>query len=891
MDEATAEKIARDDGEELAGALAGALRRLVGCLQGDPDLYSSLFLLKKPIDAGRINCPLRDLALLYDARILVFDAAASTIRSNVMMHLDPHAPILPELGHLTDVLIATDWPDVPPKLGGLFDGRDSVFPLHYESFALLKQLAAAVRGEREFASVLDVFCGCGVLGIYAAKLTGGSVLFSDKYTRSLAFARLNARLNGLRRDRITRSDCFDGVPPGEQFDLVLANPPFEAVPDADRERYFRHSHGGEDGQRFMNLFLADVLRYASEGTLVVAVNFLLSNVAGRQISYHGDQILLQHSGLSQARLTLTVLDQVPLKDFWVRYDALGIDKTHELRDRVIQLGEDFLFLCTLEIDLSHAGGGVRTGVELHIEDRPPPVAWWNPLYWPLPCGISTDRETVEHWITRWLEHESEMRADQSALHAESITSGEEGSRVKYWDFHAARVRSQLPGTPAFPKPLHRALASTVLDLRYVSLATVVVPQEVSLLLLPREGSQEASYIEVTSPIMPAEAHTSRSGAADDITIQEKGLEQIYGLIAQRMRDPRCMVFLYTIMDPVDQCGTDIENVLDLPDYGQVARGCLIWRGSQFVPPLFEPSQIRYSSIIRLEKHDIQRYLLLLQLPEQGLSLLESAKALFQRGWQELVYTQCYRFMRDRMTLLAVPMILAEQARLGVLLAMAHTFRHEYNNTSGIVQYRIGQAMEAIENSLDPSARGKELLREAVEDVTGRLNFMSAGILGLDGVFDPGLREPFDKLVGEIAREANRWSDFTLEVKQPIPGCLAPRALRLVLTELIRNSYDGNPKALKDNKSCRAAISAEARGRSLVITVENPVDGSPREAAGALTSLPTYSEQPFATHLDQGIPICKYLIQRLGGQLTFSGVEETGTLKSALTIGLEDHGNG
>src|SRR5262249_26116399 len=78
--------------------------------------------------------------------------------------------------------------------------------------------------------VLDVGCGCGTNGIFAAKLAGpeGFVAFVDSNVRATQLAELNARANGVTSFRVVASNKVDGLKEGS-FDVALANPPYFAA--------------------------------------------------------------------------------------------------------------------------------------------------------------------------------------------------------------------------------------------------------------------------------------------------------------------------------------------------------------------------------------------------------------------------------------------------------------------------------------------------------------------------------------------------------------------------------------------------------------------------------------------------------------------------------------
>ncbi len=73
--------------------------------------------------------------------------------------------------------------------------------------------------------VLDLGCGCGVIGIAAGKACDVSLVLSDVNERALGLARDNLRANGVCGETV-ESDGFaqiDGL-----FDWILCNPPIRA---------------------------------------------------------------------------------------------------------------------------------------------------------------------------------------------------------------------------------------------------------------------------------------------------------------------------------------------------------------------------------------------------------------------------------------------------------------------------------------------------------------------------------------------------------------------------------------------------------------------------------------------------------------------------------------
>jgi release factor glutamine methyltransferase len=78
------------------------------------------------------------------------------------------------------------------------------------------------------AAILDLGTGSGAIALALAKAwPGARVTAVDKSAEALGLARENAEACGLA-ERVTfvPSDWFSGLPAGEQFQLIVANPPY-----------------------------------------------------------------------------------------------------------------------------------------------------------------------------------------------------------------------------------------------------------------------------------------------------------------------------------------------------------------------------------------------------------------------------------------------------------------------------------------------------------------------------------------------------------------------------------------------------------------------------------------------------------------------------------------
>ncbi|MCD6510259.1 MAG: class I SAM-dependent methyltransferase [Thermoprotei archaeon] len=77
--------------------------------------------------------------------------------------------------------------------------------------------------------VLDLGCGYGVIGIVAAKLApNGFVILTDINKRAVWLARLNVKVNDVRRNTDVRLGNLYEPVRGEVFDTIITNPPQSA---------------------------------------------------------------------------------------------------------------------------------------------------------------------------------------------------------------------------------------------------------------------------------------------------------------------------------------------------------------------------------------------------------------------------------------------------------------------------------------------------------------------------------------------------------------------------------------------------------------------------------------------------------------------------------------
>jgi len=165
-----------------------------------------LFLFGAPVDLDRLAVALAPLPVTTLAEIGLLELAGTT--ASATARLAPHG----------DYYIASD--------GGA--GADTAFdfvPGIQSPSVTLAKLAVRRRVQR----ALDLGTGCGIQALLAVK-HAEHVVATDVNPRALAFGAFNARLNGIRGIEFRLGREFEPVE-GEQFDLIVANPPYVISPD------------------------------------------------------------------------------------------------------------------------------------------------------------------------------------------------------------------------------------------------------------------------------------------------------------------------------------------------------------------------------------------------------------------------------------------------------------------------------------------------------------------------------------------------------------------------------------------------------------------------------------------------------------------------------------
>ena len=110
---------------------------------------------------------------------------------------------------------------------------------------------------------LDLGTGCGIQALLVSR-HAGEVTATDISARALAFAALNARLNGVSNIRFRQGSMFEPVA-GEAFDLIVSNPPFVITPRVDGVTAYEYRDGGLIGDELVEQFVREAPAHLTPG--------------------------------------------------------------------------------------------------------------------------------------------------------------------------------------------------------------------------------------------------------------------------------------------------------------------------------------------------------------------------------------------------------------------------------------------------------------------------------------------------------------------------------------------------------------------------------------------------------------------------------------------------
>lgn len=268
--------------------------------QGDLSVLARLFVLWDEVSTAEVARALPTVGVDGLVRLGLVEEREEKVRG--LVQLQPHEAVTSQAEF--NWWIASD---LGEGLTGTAPRRDHVLGIGGATRALL-QLTPRDRVD----SVLDLGTGCGVLAMYATT-HANRVVATDLSGRALDFARFNFALNEL--DIETREGSLYDPVEGEQFDLIMSNPPFVITPDSLRGAgLVEYRDGGRKGDDLMK----EVVTRAADHLKPDGRALLLGNweISGQWDSH--PRAWLEAAGLNGWVVQREQLDPAQYVEMWMR---------------------------------------------------------------------------------------------------------------------------------------------------------------------------------------------------------------------------------------------------------------------------------------------------------------------------------------------------------------------------------------------------------------------------------------------------------------------------------------------------------------------------------------------------------------------------------------------
>ena len=221
-------------------------------------LLLQLFLVGRAVPRAEIADALVK-ELLATGLLVPHAANASLVLAPVQVY-----PV--DLDDGTTLLVATDWPIESVHLAS----ASRVMPIGVDSLTLALGMPAGLCSNKR---VLDVCCGSGIQALAAAAAGASHVTASDISPRAVRFTQFNAALNAQPSVIALCGDGLDAVR-GQRFDVILANPPFVAVPPGVSDDAAWYVTGGADGANLVRRLMQDADGALARGGCLLVVTQL-----------------------------------------------------------------------------------------------------------------------------------------------------------------------------------------------------------------------------------------------------------------------------------------------------------------------------------------------------------------------------------------------------------------------------------------------------------------------------------------------------------------------------------------------------------------------------------------------------------------------------------------
>lgn len=143
-------------------------------------------------------------------------------------------------------------------LRGVFKVDDSILGDYFAK--ILSKRPYLIRDKK----VLDLGCGCGILGIVCAINGAKQVCFSDINPNAIRNCKINSTLLNLDNVTYNIGNLFDGIPLNDGFDLIIFNSP---VIKGNPKNYLERAFIRED--KLISDFYKNYSKHLNRGGIVL----------------------------------------------------------------------------------------------------------------------------------------------------------------------------------------------------------------------------------------------------------------------------------------------------------------------------------------------------------------------------------------------------------------------------------------------------------------------------------------------------------------------------------------------------------------------------------------------------------------------------------------------
>lgn len=285
-------------GEEADDALARGLREpILRAISGDDGVLATLgrlFVLGMPQPRDAVAAALTQLGVDGLERLGLAVTDEDSVRPTALLR--PQSFV--DADGIGEWWIASDLDEV---------ALDGALPAdHVLGVGGASRTLAEIVMPIEVDRALDLGTGCGIQALLVAR-HAASVVATDISARALAYAELNALLNGVHNIDFRQGSMFEPVE-GEAFDLVVSNPPFVITPRVEGVPAYEYRDGGLVGDALVEQFVRTAPAYLTAG----GVAQLLGNWESRASSSPAPERARRGEEQGLDRLSSWVPDDIDL---------------------------------------------------------------------------------------------------------------------------------------------------------------------------------------------------------------------------------------------------------------------------------------------------------------------------------------------------------------------------------------------------------------------------------------------------------------------------------------------------------------------------------------------------------------------------------------------------